>query len=179
MSGEPAGELSIRLSDEERGLAAKRLDDAVVAGKITWTEHADRTAKVWAARTQGELAPCLADLGPVPEHLPAQRVDAVFSKIVRTPESSREVVAHAKFGAVVLDLSAMRAGEQIRVEASSFCGKVMIRVAEDATVVDEGAAVLGKRKILGAASAPGGPVVRISGTSTLGHLKVYRGDRWW
>jgi hypothetical protein len=41
-------------------------------------------------------------------------------------------------------------------------------------VVDEGDAVLGKRKILaGSPVTEDGPVIRITGRSTLGHLKVF------
>jgi hypothetical protein len=181
--GEAPANPPVRLSDDERALAARRLDEAVATGRITWLEHTERSTRVWEARVHGDLAPLLADLGTVDavpaRSAPARRVSAVASKIVRTAESCREIEASAVFGAVVLDLSAMGPGEQILIKASSVCGKVMIRVADDATVLDEGTAVLGKRTILGAPDAPGGPIVRITGRSVCGHLKVYRGDRWW
>ena len=168
-------DLAVRLSDDERARAVHRLDDAVAAGRITWAEHAERSDRAWAARTRGELVPCLADLGV--ERAPAQRVVAVGSKIVRVPESCREIEARAVFGAVVLDLSSMGPGERVLLRASSFCGKIVLMVAEDAMVVDEGSAVLGKRTILGGTAESGGPVIRVSGRSVLGHLKVYRGER--
>lgn len=179
MPTEPANP-PVRLSDDERAMAARRLDEAVATGRITWLEHTERIARVWEARVHGELVPLLADLGEAARPVaPAQRVSAVASKIVRSAGSCREIEASAVFGAVVLDLSTMGAGEQIRITASSVCGKVMIRVAENATVIDEGTAILGKRTILGAPSSSDGPVVRITGRSVCGHLKVYRGDRWW
>jgi hypothetical protein len=168
-----SGDVALRLSDEERWEASRLLDAAVADGRISWAEHAERGEQVWAARTKGELGPPLSDLGPVRPARPSQQVMAQFSKIIRTPEASREVHARAVFGAVILDLSSMLPGEQIRVTADSFCGKVAVYVPDDAEVVDEGTAVLGNRKIYG--SGRGGPVVRIDGRVTMGNLKVFRG----
>ncbi|RSM91763.1 DUF1707 and DUF2154 domain-containing protein [Kibdelosporangium aridum] len=176
-----SGDLMIRLSDEERFEAVRVLDAAVADGRITWDEHAERTDLVWAAKTKGDLVPQLADLGPVAAQAePAQRVVATISKVIRTPEATREVKARATFGAVVLNLTGMRPGEHTRVIADSFCGKVAVFVPENAVVIDEGTAVMGKRSIFGIAEGQGGPVVRISGRVTMGNIKVFRGEaRHW
>ncbi|CAM3890063.1 DUF1707 domain-containing protein [Kibdelosporangium persicum] len=176
-----SGDLVIRLSDAERMEAVRVLDTAVGDGRITWDEHLERTERVWAARTRADLAPQLADLGPVvAQGEPAQRVVATVSKVIRTPEAAREVRARATFGAVVLNLSGMRPGEQVRVVADAFCGKIVVSVPQNAVVIDEGTAVMGKRGIFGAATGQGGPVVRISGRVTMGNIKVFRGeDRHW
>ncbi|MET0237428.1 MAG: DUF1707 domain-containing protein [Kibdelosporangium sp.] len=171
-----SGDLALRLSDEERWEAAQVLDAAVADGRITWEEHAERTAIVLAARTRAELRPQLADLGPVARAEPSQRVVATVSKIIRTPENTREVHARATFGAVILDLTGMRRGEQIKIVADSFCGKIAVYVPDDAVVIDDGTAVLGKRKIFGSSPGTGGPVVRIGGRVTMGNLKVFRDD---
>jgi hypothetical protein len=168
-----SSDMVLRLSDNDRWEATRILDAAVADGRITWTEHAERTELVWAARTKADLRPQLADLDPRPAE-PTQQIKALISKIIRTPETAREVHARAVFGAVVLDLSSMQPGEQITVIADSFCGKVAIHVPENATVIDDGTAVLGKRKIFG--SGRGGPVVRIGGQVTMGNLKVFRGS---
>lgn len=168
-----SSDLVLRLSDNDRWEATRILDAAVADGRITWAEHAERTELVWAARTKADLQPCLADLNPRPVE-PSQQVKALISKIIRTPDAAREVHARAVFGAVVLDLSSMQPGEQTTVIADSFCGKIAIHVPENATVIDDGTAVLGKRKIFG--SGRGGPVVRISGKVTMGNLKVFRGS---
>src|ERR1043165_7219930 len=111
-----SGNLVIRLSDEERMDAIRVLDTAVGDGRITWDEHTERTELVWAAKTRGDLAPHLADLGPVAtQTAPVQHVVATISKVIRAPEATREVRAKATFGAVVLNLAAMRPGEQIQV----------------------------------------------------------------
>jgi hypothetical protein len=173
----------VLLSDADREAAVRLLNEAVADGRLTWQEHAERVELAWSARTSDQLAGPLAELN---RHAAArrddpQRVVAMASKIIRKPERGRGIEARALFGAVYLDLSDAAAGEELHVEASSFCGKVVLTVGQDATVVDEGDAVLGKRKILASAPATGtGPLIRITGRSTLGHLKVYgSGDRWW
>lgn len=166
---------ALRLSDNDRERAVARLNEAVSEGRLTWTEHAERVERAWAARTAEDLAPCVADLG-TPEPYRAGSgagvpVVAVLSKIVRRPELDRPIMARSLFGAVFLNLSDAQPGTEVHVEASSFCGKVVLTVGADATVIDEGVAVLAKRKIY-ASGSPGGPVIRITGKSTLGHLKV-------
>jgi uncharacterized protein DUF1707 len=174
----------LRLSDVERERAVAVFNDAVADGRLTWPEHAERVELVWTLRTRDQLAPYLADLGVVGTgviSVEPQRVVAKASKIIRKAERGRRVEAKSWFGAVYVDLTDAAPGEELQVEATSFCGKVVLTVGKDATVVDEGEAVLGKRKVL----APGsgsvdGPLIRITGRSTLGHLKVYgSGQRWW
>ena len=170
-----------RLSDVERERAVAVFNDAVADGRLTWQEHAERVELVWTLRTRDQLAPYLADLSVVGVTSRApQRVVAKASKIIRKAERGRRVEARSWFGAVYVDLTDAAPGEELQVEATSFCGKVVLTVGQDATVVDEGEAVLGKRKILASGSgAADGPLIRITGRSTLGHLKVYgTGQRW-
>jgi hypothetical protein len=170
-----------RLSDQDRERAVALLNEAVADGRLTWQEHAERVELAWTARTSDQLVPAMVDLGGMVRRGEPQRVVAMGSKIIRKPEPGRRIEARSLFGAVYLDLTDAAAGEELLVQASSFCGKVVLTVGENATVVDEGDAVLGKRKILASAPISGaGPLIRITGRSTLGHLKVYgRGHRWW
>ncbi|MFL6142653.1 MAG: DUF1707 domain-containing protein [Labedaea sp.] len=166
--------LTLRVSDAERAGAAGVLDAAVADGRLTWAEHGERSELVWAARTRAELVPPLADLGPATPAQPTQHVLARFSKVVRAVSpTTQHVSARAVFGAIVFDLSAMRPGQVLTIEASSFCGKVLLLVPPDATVLDQGEVLLGKRAMLRSAPVPGGPVVRLTGRSTLGNLKVH------
>lgn len=170
-----------RLSDADREQAVALLNNAVADGRLTWTEHAERVERVWTARTGDQLTPQVADLGPMRRGGVPQRVVARLGKIVRRPEPGRRIEAYAWFGAVYLDLSELPDGDEVHVDASSFCGKVVLTVAPNATVLDDGDTVLGKRKILVAGSrAESGPLIRVTGRSTLGHLKVFSaGARWW
>ena len=175
----------LRISDADREQAVVVLNEAVADGRLTWAEHAERVDLALKARTRTQLAPYLADLGkPALATRSAvgepQRVIARGSKIIRSPEPGRRVQAHALFGAVYLKLSELEPGTEVEVEASSFCGKVVLLVGEDTTVIDDGDALLGKRKILTEAPSGNGPVIRITGRSTLGHLKVVQdGSQWW
>jgi hypothetical protein len=173
---EPGDGLTRRVTDAERSRAANAVDAAVTDGRLTWTEHSERSGQIWAAQTRGELMPALAGLGPVRiDPLQVQRVSAVCSKVSRAiSAATQEVHASAVFGAIVLDLTAMRPGQEIDVQASSFCGKVLIMVADDATVIDQGDVLLGKRSALRTAVPTGGPVVRLAGRSAFGNLKVRR-----
>jgi len=176
----------MRLSDVERERAVAVFNEAVADGRLTWQEHAERVELVWSLRTREQLAPYLSDLGvagagAIAPRREAQVVSARLSKIIRKAERGRPVVARSWFGAVYVDLTDAAPGEELLVNATSFGGKVVLTVGADATVVDEGEAVLGKRKILASApSSADGPLIRITGRSTLGHLKVYgQGQRWW
>ncbi|MFD1049002.1 hypothetical protein ACFQ1S_27435 [Kibdelosporangium lantanae] len=106
-------------------------------------------------------------------------------RTVRTPEFAdvvfHEVHAKSTFGAVILDLSALKPGEKMTITADSFCGKIAVYVPEDAVVIDDGTVTLGKRKVFGTADGSGGPVVRIAGNVTLGNIKVFRNGlgQWW
>lgn len=172
---EPQDALRMRATDAERARAASAVDAAVADGRLTWTEHAERYGQIWAAQTRGELLPPLADLGGTIEIPQTQRVVVAFSKVQRAVAgSTQEVFAKATFGAIVLDLTALRPGNQLLVHASSFCGKILIMVPDDATVIDRGEVFLGKRAALRTSPPPGGPVIRIDGRSSLGNLKVRR-----
>jgi hypothetical protein len=177
---ERSAQLATRLSDQDREQAVAVLNQAVADGRINWQEHAERVELAWSARTGDQLSPIVADLGTVARHGAPQRVVATASKIIRKPEPGRRIEARSRFGAVYLDLTDAAPGEELLVTASSFCGKIVLTVGADARVVDEGDAVLGKRKILAAAPVSDtGPVIRITGRSTLGHLKVFGAGRHW
>lgn len=177
MAGE-TGELRLRLSDEDREQAVQVLNQAVADGRLSWDEHADRVRLVYLARTRADLSPQLADLGRITPPVPAQRVRAVAAKVHNTPVPAQQVEVQATFGAAVLNLSGLAPGESTEVRATAFCGKIVLVVSDDTTVVDRGAAVLGKRVLPGPPDRPGGPVVTLTGTNRLGKLVVFReGDR--
>lgn len=163
----------LRVSDQEREQVVAVLNQSVADGRLTWEEHVERVQSAYAVQVRADLVTLVADLGSVP-----QQVRAVASKVHSAP-AGRRVEARATFGAVVLDLSGLPEGERVEVEASSFCGKVTILVSDAAVVLDGGTAVLGKRALPGAPTALGGPIITVTGKSTLGNLKVYRqGSRW-
>src|SRR5690349_1434349 len=56
----------VRASDAEREAVAERLGGAAAEGRLTLEEFSERIAAVYAARTQGELVPLVADLPVAP-----------------------------------------------------------------------------------------------------------------
>lgn len=60
------GARNLRATDDERRRVADELSDALGRGQIDLTEFDERTNRVWAARTRGDLADPLADLIPDP-----------------------------------------------------------------------------------------------------------------
>jgi hypothetical protein len=175
----------LRASDGERDHTAALLGEALAHGRLTVEEHAERLEAAYAARTRGELAPLTTDLpAPAPDvpltsPADAAPVRAVFSKVRRSGQwpVPPHTVAHATFGAVVIDLrQAVFTRREVVVHAGSLFGKVEILVPDDAQVYDTGSALFGKRSHLGAAEEKSGdgPVVRITGRSVFGHVRVMR-----
>lgn len=168
------------------------LGEALAAGRLTSEEHAERLEAVYAARTYGELEPITRDLprertGTVvlPESTVRQEVSATLSKVHRGGRwvPGRHTELRAVFGALIVDMSeAVLPGREITVSASSFCGKLVLRVPENARIIDEGGAVLGKwavsgrlRRPDGAAAEPqDGPLIRIVGRARLGKVAIVR-----
>ncbi|MCL2554518.1 MAG: DUF1707 domain-containing protein [Actinomycetia bacterium] len=181
---EPA-DAHLRASDDERDHTAAVLADALAQGRLTVDEHAERLESVYAARTRGQLAPLTADLptpapgAPLASPADDAPVRALFSKVRRAGQwpVPPHTVAHATFGAIVIDLrQAVFTRREVVVEAGSLFGKVEILVPDGAQVYDTGSALFGKRSHLGAAreKSGDGPVVRITGRSVFGHVRVMR-----
>lgn len=66
-----------RVSDADRGMVAGQLKKAHAEGRLDLDEFDERTRKVWAARTFGELAEVTADLPDVRQPVPWSRSELV------------------------------------------------------------------------------------------------------
>ncbi|BBA95343.1 hypothetical protein RVR_167 [Actinacidiphila reveromycinica] len=184
-----AGDAHLRVSDDERDHAAALLGDALAAGRIDVGEHSERLEAVYSARTRGELAPVTADLPSVSpgESLASPGdsapIEALFAKVRRSGQwpVPPHTTARARFGAIVIDLrQAMFTRREVVIDASSLFGKVEILVPDNANVYDAGSALFGKRSQVGRREGgeTDGPVVRITGRSVFGHVRVTRGSKW-
>ncbi len=180
----------LRASDEERDQVAGILAEALATGRLTPEEHSERLETVYAARTRGELVPITSDLpepaegAPLAPHLDAAPVHAVFSKIRRGGQwpVPPETFVRSTFGAAVIDLRhAVFTRREVVIYADSFFGKIEILVPDNAMVHDTGTALFGKRSLPGGRRPKGedGPVVRITGRSVFGHVRVMRGGFKW
>lgn len=61
------GSSQVRLSDDEREGAVRELNEHFATGRLTATEHHQRSEQAWAARTRGDLAPLFRDLPTRPD----------------------------------------------------------------------------------------------------------------
>ncbi|WP_269857308.1 DUF1707 SHOCT-like domain-containing protein [Streptomyces sp. RPT161] len=186
----PGAAPDLRASDEERDRVAAVLADALATGRLAPEEHAERLEAVYASRTVGDLVPITRDL-PVPAaepapaaHLDAAPVTAVFSKIRRGGQWPVPPLTEVRstFGAAVIDLRhAVFTRREVVIDANSFGGKIEILVPDNARVYDTGTALFGKRSLPGGKGPQGedGPVVRITGRSVFGHVRVMRGGFKW
>lgn len=184
------GEIELRISDADRDQAAAVLHTAVGDGRITWAEHEERLEGVYAARTARELQPYLADLRPLAAvPAPARAVptgaaeQVMFATVRRRPDpAAGPVLVDVVLGAAEIDLRDLPRGAVVDVRANSLLGKVDIKVSPGTRLQDSGTASMGKRSVVEWGSwkrafrptpvRADAPVVRLSGHSVLGHVRV-------
>lgn len=176
----------LRASDADRDHVAAMLGEALATGRLTSVEHADRLETAYTAKTVGELVPITRDLPEVsssaaPVAIEKQVISSTFSKIVRKGRwvASRHTRLTARFGALIIDLSdAVMPGREIIIETDAAFSKMIVRVPDNAHVIDEGASIFGKRNISGGSQGDG-PLIRLTGTSRFSKVIVTRGmDDW-
>ncbi|MFD0883306.1 DUF1707 domain-containing protein [Streptosporangium algeriense] len=178
---------ALRASDADRDRVATVLAEALASGRLTSVEHADRLEATYTAVTVGELAPITHDLPEVTTpagspSAPNQVVNAVFSKVVRSGRwiAGRHTKLSSTFGALIVDLSdAVLPGREITLEVTSLFGKLIVRVPENAHIIDEVSALFAKRGISGGVGAGDGPVIRVTGKATFGKVIVSRKRSDW
>ncbi|MGV9386858.1 DUF1707 SHOCT-like domain-containing protein [Nonomuraea sp. NPDC003707] len=175
-----------RASDADRDRVAAVLSEALATGRLTSVEHADRLDVAYAAKTVGELVPLTRDLpevtaSNVPAAIEQQVIDSKFSKIVRKGRwvASRNTRLSARFGALIIDLSdAVLPGREITIETNAWFSKLIVRVPDNAHVIDEGSSMFGKRSVTGGSQADG-PLIRVTGASKFSKVIVSRGKDDW
>jgi hypothetical protein len=191
----PMTDVELRISDNDRERAAAVLHTAVADGRLTWLELEERLTGVYASRTGAELRPWLADLAPqravastmAPAASPlapaasSEPLRVLLGKVRRRPDVDvGHVHVEAVLGAVVLDLRDLPTGCVVDVLANSLLGKVEVYISPGTRLVDTGTASLGKRSVVEhrrrrdprVTPGPDAAVVRVSGHSTLGHVRV-------
>jgi hypothetical protein len=158
-------------------------------GRLTWSEHEERLTGVYAARTGAELVPLLADLPglstdrsatlAVAGGAVAEPLVVSLGKVRRRPDPSIGLQrVDVRLGAAVLDLRDLPAGTVIDVVANSTLGKVEVFVSPGTRLIDTGTAWLGKRSTISrrrhqhTPTRADSPMVRVSGHSVLGHVRV-------
>jgi hypothetical protein len=157
------GPHDLRASDTDRELVIKLLSEAAGDGRLTLSEHADRSERALNARTLGELVGLTSDLtlpsGQPIQLYPRRSVTAMFA---RERRQGRWVVPSAFpvtafFGDVVLDLSqAILSSQRVTIYATAIAGQIKLIVPPGIAVEMAGRSVLGVRSVRGqrGASAP-------------------------
>ena len=78
----------LRASDADRDAAAAVVNNALAEGRLTADEHSERLDAIYAAKTQSELVPLLADL---PGQRAAASAMATSQQLAKPKRSSRMV----------------------------------------------------------------------------------------
>ncbi|WP_066951207.1 DUF1707 SHOCT-like domain-containing protein [Microtetraspora fusca] len=177
------GDAGQRASDADRDRVAAVLGEALATGRLTSAEHADRLDAAYRAVTLGDLVPLTHDIPDLPDAsrtpTPAterHEVAAVFSKVIRSGRwvAGRHTRLRSTFGALIVDLrDAVLPGREVTLELDSFCGKLIVRVPENARIVDEGSALFSKRHVSGGHEGDG-PLIRVTGKARFGKIILSR-----
>lgn len=188
----------LRASDTDRDQVVDVLRDALMSGRLSQDEHAERLEQTLQARTLGELEPITRDLvvpgqaqsaplpvtqpsvsnSPVPIEEPAdpsQSFDtmvAIFGGGERTGRwrVKRRTNAFAVFGGHDLDMTnAVFEGREVTIYAFAVFGGIDITVPEGVTVRNEGVGIFGGFGARGSDDPnPNAPTVVVKGLALFG-----------
>jgi hypothetical protein len=156
----------LRASDADRDRVLALLSEAMVDGRLTPEEHAERVQRAFTARTLGELAGLTSDLvvaSAQPVRLDGGRVIAgIFGPARRdgrwvVPEN---MTVTAMFGEVEVDFTqAILQSSRVQIYATVFGGRLRLIVPDGVSVVVTGHMVLGRKR--GSTPPPAGPDVPV------------------
>ncbi|CNG42039.1 protein of uncharacterised function (DUF1707) [Mycobacterium tuberculosis] len=167
----------LRASDADRERVAAVLGEALADGRLTLEEHSERTSRVYAARTLGELTGLTRDLSPEEAQpiLVDDRPVSVF--FGRTRREGRWVVPVklpllALFGTVELDLrEAVLQRRHVVVDSLVLGGRIRLLVPDGVDVHVTGRTILSTRD-LRARPTEDGPTVEVGGTMIFGSVRA-------
>jgi hypothetical protein len=188
----------LRASDIDRDQVVDVLRDALMSGRLSQDEHADRLEQTLQAKTLGELEPITRDLlvpgqaapqaaampvpvasnSPVPIEEPANPAEsfdtmlAIFGGGERKGRwrVKRRTNAVAVFGGHDLDMTdAVFEGREVTIWAFAVFGGIDITVPEGVSVRNEGVGIFGGFAARGSDDPdPNAPVVVVKGLALFG-----------
>ncbi|HZX05056.1 DUF1707 SHOCT-like domain-containing protein [Kribbella sp.] len=186
----------LRASDIDRDQVVDVLRDALMSGRLTQDEHADRLEQALQAKTLGELEPITRDLvvpgqaAPIAQPAPAASTSLVPIEEPADPAASvdqlvaifgggerkgrwrvkRRTNALAVFGGHDLDMTdAVFEGREVTIYAVAVFGGIDITVPEGVTVRNEGIGIFGGFAAQGSEHPdPNAPTVVIKGVALFG-----------
>ncbi|MEV6273018.1 DUF1707 domain-containing protein [Kribbella sp. NPDC051936] len=186
----------LRASDTDRDQVVDVLREALMSGRLTQDEHAERLEQTLGAKTLGELEPITRDLVVPGQPLPAaQPVPVASTSLVPIEEPAdpsqsfdtmvaifgggerkgrwrvkRRTNAFAVFGGHDLDMTnAVFEGREVTIYAFAVFGGIDITVPEGVTVRNEGVGIFGGFGARGSDDPdPNAPVVVVKGLALFG-----------
>jgi hypothetical protein len=185
----------LRASDTDRDQVVEVLRDALMTGRLTQDEHAERLEQTLKARTIGELEPITQDLAvpgqsfrpaaavapsnsPVPIEEPVNPADSfetmvgIFGGGERRGRwrVKRRTNALCVFGGYDLDMTdAVFEGREVTVWAIAIFGGVDITVPDSVNVRNEGVGIFGGFAARGSDDPdPNAPTVVVKGLALFG-----------
>lgn len=184
----------LRASDTDRDQVVDVLREALMSGRLTQDEHAERLEQTLQAKTLGELEPVTRDLvvpgqampaagpasstSPVPIEEPANPQDsfdtmvAIFGGGDRNGRwrVKRRTNVFCLFGGHDLDMTdAIFEGREVTVWALAVFGGIDITVPDSVEVRSEGVGIFGGFGARGGDNPdPNAPVVRVKGVALFG-----------
>ena len=192
----------LRASDTDRDQVVEVLRDALMSGRLTQDEHAERLEQTLQARTLGELEPITQDLAvpgqpfqpvaaaaapsnsPVPIEEPANPADSfdtvigIFGGGERTGRwrVKRRTNAICIFGGYDLDMTdAIFEGREVTIWAFAIFGGIDVTVPDAVTVRNEGVGIFGGFGARGGPNPdPNAPTVVVKGLALFGGV----GGQW-
>jgi hypothetical protein len=169
------------ISEDDRDAAVRRLQEAYTKGHISHEEMDERLDQVLTAKTHGELGSALVSL-PEEDAGTTSTIAAVSGRIRRRGawRVPRTLKVESAFGRVHLDLSrAVFEHPVVDIELQLGTGGAKITVPRDANVDVEGLGPGWKDPLYKPRrqSRPGGPTIRISGSVSMGRVKIRHARR--
>jgi hypothetical protein len=190
MVSEP--EKSLRVSDAERDVTLKALNEHAAVGRLTLDELEDRAGKALSAKTRGDLAvltsdlPAMSDaLRPVPvqpDAAPRKPVRWMVAVMGGTHRRGRfravgSINALAVLGGDEIDLrEAEIEGGELTLNLFALMGGSNVYVPDSIELEMGGFSLMGGNDVRGnqRSPRPGAPLVRIRGFNVMGGATIYR-----
>jgi hypothetical protein len=186
-------EASLRVSDAERDVTLKVLNEHASVGRLTLDELEERAGQALAAKTRGDLAVLTSDLpadGPGQSSAAVPAAAGSGSKPVRWMvavmggshrrgrfRTIGSINAVAVMGGDEIDLrEAEMEGGELTVNLFSVMGGSNVYVPDSVEVELGGFNLMGGNEVRGnqRSPRPGAPVVRIRGFALMGGATIYR-----
>lgn len=186
---------NIRISNAEREAIIGRLQSATEEGRLELDEFAERSQKVYEAKTYAEVERLLTDL---PDEAGALSVPGVPRPSARVPDLElapsfssvkreggwtvpAKIVAKPKYGSVKLDCRhAEFSSREVSLEVGLAFSSVEVVLPRGASALDDGVDLHGGSMHNGCHDS-GGPRLKVTGNNWFGSVKIRYERRflWW